>query len=57
MKKLWIILTAIFVISFSILGWVGTETFRQAPPVPREVVSTDGQVLIPAEDIMNGQNV
>lgn len=57
MKKLWIILIAIFIISFSILGWVGTEIFRQAPPVPREVVSTDGTVLIPAEEIMNGQNV
>lgn len=57
MKKLWIILIAIFVISFSILGWVGIEIFRQAPPVPREVVSTDGQVLIPAEAIMDGQNV
>ncbi len=48
---------AIFIISFSILGWVGTEIFRQAPPVPREVVSTDGTVLIPAEAIMDGQNV
>lgn len=57
MKKLWIILIAIFIISFSILGWVGTEIFRQAPPVPREVVSTDGTVLIPAEAIMDGQNV
>ena len=57
MKKLWIILIAIFIVSFSILGWVGTEIFRQAPPVPREVVSTDGTVLIAPEEIMNGQNV
>ena len=57
MKKLWLIFIAIFVFSFSILGWVGTEIFRQAPPIPREVVTTDGQVLIPAEDISNGQNV
>jgi nitric oxide reductase subunit B len=39
------------------LGWVGTEIFRQAPPIPREVVTTDGQVLIPSEEISNGQNV
>src|SRR6478672_835919 len=57
MKKLWIIFIAIFVFSFAILGWVGTEIFRQAPPIPREVVTTDGQVLIPAEEISNGQNV
>lgn len=57
MKKLWILLIGIMLISFAILGWVGSEIFRQAPPIPREVVTTDGQVLIPAEEIMNGQNV
>ena len=34
MKKLWLIFIAIFVFSFAILGWVGTEIFRQAPPIP-----------------------
>ena len=57
MRKLWLIFIAIFVFSFAILGWVGTEIFRQAPPIPREVVTTDGQVLIAAEEISNGQNV
>jgi len=57
MKKLWLIFIGIFVFSFAILGWVGTEIFRQAPPIPREVVTTEGQVLIPAEEISNGQNV
>jgi len=57
MKKLWILFGVVFVFSFSILGWVGLEIFREAPPIPREVVSTDGRVLIPEEDIMNGQNV
>ena len=57
MKKLWLIFIAIFVFSFAILGWVGTEIFRQAPPIPREVVTTEGQVIIGAEEISNGQNV
>ena len=57
MKKLWIVFIAIFVFSFAVLGWVGTEIFRQAPPIPREVVTTDGQVLIASEEIQNGQNV
>src|ERR1044071_2289334 len=57
MKKLWILLIGIMLISFSILGWIGTEIFRQAPPIPREIVTVDGQVLIPAEEIQNGQNV
>ena len=57
MKRLWIILGAVFVFSFAILGWVGTEIFRQAPPIPKEVVTTDGTVLIAAEQISDGQNV
>ena len=57
MRKLWIIFIAIFIFSFSVLGWVGAEIFRQAPPLPREVVTADGQVLIAPEEIQNGQNV
>ncbi len=57
MKKLWLILGAVFVFSFVILGWVGTEVFRQAPPIPKQVVATDGTVLIPEEAILDGQNV
>src|SRR5215813_2637918 len=57
MRKLWLIFIAIFVCSFGVLGWVGTEIFRQEPPIPREVVTTDGQVLFSGDDIQNGQNV
>ena len=57
MRKLWMVFIAIFVCSFAVLGWVGTEIFRQAPPIPREVVTTDGQVLIGPDEISNGQNV
>lgn len=57
MKKLWIIFIAIFVLSFAVLGWVGTEIFRQAPPIPRAVVTTDGTVLLKEGEISNGQNV
>ena len=47
MKKLWLVFIAIFVASFAVLGWVGTEIFRQAPPIPREVVTTEGKVVKP----------
>ena len=57
MRKLWLIFVAIFVVSFSVLGWIGTEIFRQAPPIPSKVVTTEGQVLIAADEISNGQNV
>lgn len=57
MRNLWIAFIAIFIISFSVLIWIGTEIFRQAPPIPAQVVTTDGKVLIGDGEILNGQNV
>jgi nitric oxide reductase subunit B len=57
MKKLWILLISIFVFSFAILGWVGTEIFRQAPPIPTQVVTTAGDVFIGDGAVSDGQNV
>src|SRR5690606_18258984 len=57
MKKLWIMLVAIMVFSFAILGWVGIEIFREIPPIPKQVVTADGTVLIDQGGIENGQNV
>ncbi|PYS99736.1 MAG: nitric oxide reductase large subunit [Acidobacteria bacterium] len=57
MKKLWILLISVFVFSFAILGWVGTEIFRQAPPIPAQVVTTSGEVFIGDGVISDGQNV
>ncbi|MBX3243275.1 MAG: nitric-oxide reductase large subunit [Acidobacteria bacterium] len=57
MRKLWIIFAAVLLVSFAILGLIGSEIFRQIPPIPNEVVSTDGTVIIPKESIMDGQNV
>jgi nitric oxide reductase subunit B len=57
MKRLWMIFILIFIASFAVLGWVGTEIFRQAPPIPREVVTTEGKVLIEDGEVLNGQNV
>ena len=57
MKKLWILLISISVFSFAILGWVGTEIFRQAPPIPTQVVTTAGEVFIGDGAVSDGQNV
>lgn len=57
MKKLWILLGTIFIASFAVLGWVGVEIFRQAPPIPKGVVTTEGQVLGGEEVVLDGQNV
>ena len=50
-------LVVVFLFSFTILGWVGTEIFRQAAPIPSQVVTTDGRVLIGDGEILDGQNV
>jgi nitric oxide reductase subunit B len=57
MKKYWIGFTAVLVVSFTVLAWVGTRIYQQAPPVPESVVSMDGTVVIPKGDIEAGQNV
>ena len=56
-RKLWLTFAAIIVGSFAVLGWFGREIYRQAPPVPARVVTTDGTVLFTGDDIRDGQNV
>ena len=34
-RKLWFILIAVLALTFSLLGYYGTEVYRQAPPIPR----------------------
>ena len=57
MKRLWLVFVAIFIFSFAILGWIGSEVFRQKPPVPREVQTTNGQKMIGDGEVSDGQNV
>ncbi|MGE8360374.1 nitric-oxide reductase large subunit [Pseudomonas sp.] len=54
-RKLWWTLIAILGVTFCVLGWFGREVYRQAPPIPDQVVSVSGQVLFDAEGILDGQ--
>ncbi len=54
MRRLWAAFTAVIVVSFLVLGWMGVRIYQAAPPIPREVVTTDGAVVIPAGDIEAG---
>ena len=45
------------VLSFLVLGWVGTRIYQEMPPIPDKVVTTDGQTLIDTGEIGAGQNV
>ena len=56
-KKLWISLLAVMIVSFSVLGYFGTEIYHQRPPIPEKVISTAGEVIFTQKDIQEGQNV
>jgi nitric oxide reductase subunit B len=56
-RKLWLSLASVITLSFLVLGYYGSEIYRQAPPVPKRVVTSDGRVLLTGQDIKDGQNV
>jgi nitric oxide reductase subunit B len=56
-KKLWIALAVVLVISFAVLGGVGVKVLNSAPPIPTQVVTSDGRVLFDGNTIQNGQGV
>src|SRR5438045_1688448 len=56
-KKLWRGLAAVFVLSFAVLGWLGREIYLAAPPIPKAVMTADGQTIYTGDDIQYGQRV
>ena len=54
-RKLWTWLGIICVLSFAVLGWVGTEIYLTAPPIPTLVTSTKGNVLFSEGQVQRGQ--
>ncbi|HCY63299.1 MAG TPA: nitric oxide reductase large subunit [Oxalobacteraceae bacterium] len=54
-RKLWTWLAVICVLSFSVLGWVGTEIYLAAPPIPKQVISSQGDVVFSEGQVMRGQ--
>ncbi|MGE8499826.1 MAG: nitric-oxide reductase large subunit [Pseudomonas sp.] len=54
-RRLWWTLIAILGVTFCVLGWFGREVYRQAPPIPEQVVSSNGEPLFGVEDILDGQ--
>lgn len=57
MKRLWIAFALVMVLSFLVLGWIGTRIHQEMPPLPTKVVTTDGAVLIEEGEVQAGQNV
>ena len=56
-KRLWIALGLVLTVSFAVLGGVGYKVLTNAPPIPSQVVLTDGRVLFEGTAIENGQGV
>lgn len=54
-SRLWRWLGLIFVLSFGALGYLGWQIYLSAPPIPKQVVTTDGDVLYTGEQIQLGQ--
>ena len=57
MRRYWVLLIAVMVLSFAVLGWVGIRIRDNAPPVPDRVLSVDGKGVFEEGDISAGQNV
>lgn len=54
-RKLWTWLAIICFLSFSVLCWVGTEIYLAAPPIPKQVVNSNGDILFSEEQVQLGQ--
>ncbi|GMV40231.1 MAG: nitric oxide reductase [Myxococcales bacterium] len=55
-KGLWIALAVVTVGSFTVLGLLGREIYREAPPIPERVVTADGDVLYTRAQIDAGKS-
>ena len=44
-KRLWIGFIGVMLVSFAVLLFFGRQIYREKPPVPAEVATTDGTVL------------
>jgi nitric oxide reductase subunit B len=57
LKKSWWIFGTTVILAFLILGFFGREVYRQAPPIPERVITSDGQAVLTKDDILTGQQV
>ena len=55
--RLWLLFGLSVSAAFFILGFFGREVYRQAPPIPQEVRTTGGALLMTQDGILTGQTV
>lgn len=56
-RRLWIVLTIIVVVSFAVLGFIGQQIYVHRPPIPSAVVTEGGETLFTRDDIQRGRQV
>jgi nitric oxide reductase subunit B len=56
-RRLWAALAALLAVSFGVLLWVGTEIYREKPPIPETVVTASGRTVFTRADIERGRQV
>ncbi len=56
-RKLWLLLAALMTVSFAALLWSGRQIHHAAPPMPEQVVSSDGSLIYTREEIENGRRI
>src|SRR5690606_34808309 len=56
-SKLWLALAVVIIGSFAVLGYYGWQIYREAPPIPTQAVTTEGEVLFSGQDVKDGMNV
>lgn len=56
-RRWWTALVGVVAFSFAILLFMGNEIRVNKPPIPTQVVDTDGAVVMTGEDIVEGQKI
>ncbi len=56
-RRLWMVLGALFLASFGALLFMGSEIYRQMPPIPSAVVSESGEIVYTKDQIQRGRQV
>lgn len=56
-RRLWWILGVMFALSFGALLFIGSEIYREMPPIPEQVLSEDGSTIYTRDDIQRGRQV
>ncbi|WP_142846793.1 nitric-oxide reductase large subunit [Telmatospirillum sp. J64-1] len=54
-NRLWLVLGLVMMASFAVLGLMGQQIYREAPPEPARIVAEDGRVLYTLDNIQQGR--